>query len=101
MRFDALTLVELVHKCCHAPARMLGLPNKGHLAPGADADIIVVDPDTHQALLTVANGRIVMIDGLVIGSGGTIIATEHGIKALRDKGVRVEAAKLSESLFYT
>jgi hypothetical protein len=101
VRFDALTLAELVHKCCHAPARMLGLPNKGHLAPGADADIVVVDPHTHQALLTVANGRIVMINGLITGAGGTIIATEYGIKALREKGVQAEAAKLAESLFYT
>jgi hypothetical protein len=101
VRFDALTLSEFVHKCCHAPARMLGLPNKGHLAPEADADIVVVDPDTHQALLTVAGGKIIMRDGLVMGSGGTIIATEYGIKALRDKSVRVEAANLTESLFYT
>ncbi len=101
VRFDALTLSEFVHKCCHAPARMLGMPNKGHLAPGADADIVLVDPDSHQALLTVAGGKIIMSDGMVMGSGGTIIATEHGIKALRDKGVRAEAANLAESLFYT
>ncbi len=100
VRFDALSLSEFVHKCCHAPARMLGLPNKGHLAPGADADIVVVDPDTHQALLTVAGGKIIMSAGVVLGSSGTIIATEHGITALREKGIRVEAANLSESLFY-
>jgi hypothetical protein len=34
VRFDALTLTEFVYKCCCAPALMLGLPDKGHLAPG-------------------------------------------------------------------
>jgi len=67
VRFDALSLSELVHKCCRAPARMLGLPNKGQLAPGADADIVVVDPNTHKAVLTVAKGNIVMVGGLVTG----------------------------------
>ena len=100
VRFDALTLSELVDKCCRAPARMLGLPNKGHLASGADADIVVADPNTHQALLTVANGKIIMIDGLVTGSGGTIIATQSGIKALQDQGVQAQAADLAGSLFY-
>ena len=101
VRFDALTLSEFVHKCCHAPARMLGLPNKGQLAPGADADIVVVDRGTHRAVLTVAGGSIIMRDGLVVGSGGTIIATVHGTKSLQKKGVRAEAANLAESLFYT
>ena len=100
VRFDALTLSELVHKCCRAPARMLGLPNKGHLAPGADADIVVADPNTHQAVLTVANGKIIMAAGRVTGSGGTLITTESGIKVLKTKGVQAEAADLAGSLFY-
>jgi hypothetical protein len=33
--FGALTLRELIHKASHAPAQMLGLDQKGHLAPGA------------------------------------------------------------------
>jgi hypothetical protein len=100
VRFDALTLSELVYKCCWAPARMLGLPNKGHLAPGADADIVVADPNTHEAVLTVAGGHIIMSAGLVIGSGGTIITTPSGEKALRSQGVQTEVANLANSLFY-
>ena len=100
VRFDALTLSELVHKCCRAPARMLGLTNKGHLAAGADADIVVADPNTHQAVLTVANGKTIMIDGLVTGSGGTMITTESGMKVLQAKGVQAEVSNLSDSLFY-
>ncbi|MGD8521077.1 MAG: amidohydrolase family protein [Desulfobacterales bacterium] len=100
VRFDALTLSELVHKCCWAPARMLGLSNKGHLAPGADADLVVADPNTHEAVLTVAGGHVIMSDGLVVGSGGTIITTPAGEKTLQAQGLQTEVANLADSLFY-
>jgi hypothetical protein len=100
VRFDALTLSELVHKCCWAPARMLGLPNKGHLAPDADADLVVADPNTHEAVLTVAGGHVIMNAGLVTGSGGTIITTAAGEKTLQARGIRAEVASLADSLFY-
>ncbi|MFJ6071884.1 dihydropyrimidinase [Streptomyces sp. NPDC093065] len=36
---------------CATPARMFGLyPKKGTIAPGADADIVVYDPDAEQVL---------------------------------------------------
>ena len=101
VRFDALTLADFVHKCCWAPARMLGLSNKGHLAPGADGDVVVADPNSHQAVLTVAGGKVVMIDGIVIGSGGTIVTTERGVKALKDQGISAEVSNLADSLLYT
>jgi allantoinase len=43
---DALGAAELVRLVCEGPARRFGLwPRKGNLAPGADADILVLDPD--------------------------------------------------------
>ena len=45
-----LTLSQAVEKMSAAPARILGLSNKGSLKPGADADVIIVDP---QAAWTV------------------------------------------------
>lgn len=101
VRFDALTLPEFVRKCSWAPAQMLGLPGKGHLGPGADGDLIVVDPETHQALLTVAGGQVVMVNGIVVGSGGTIITTDRGKKAIEDKGIKTFVADLENSLLYS
>jgi allantoinase len=43
---DALGAAELVRLVCEGPARRFGLwPRKGNLAPVADADILVLDPD--------------------------------------------------------
>jgi dihydroorotase len=40
-----LTLPLIVERMAAAPARILKLKHKGMLAPGADADITIVDPD--------------------------------------------------------
>ena len=42
-----LSLERWVETCCTTPARMFGMyPRKGIIAPGADADVVVWDPDT-------------------------------------------------------
>lgn len=100
VRFEALTLLEFVHKCCRAPALMLGLPQKGHLQPGADADLVVVDPLAQSARLTVAGGRVVMAGGVVVGRGGTVVTTPRGVDHLRARDVPAVAADLEHSLLY-
>lgn len=40
-----VTLEELAALLCGQPARLLGLPGKGRLYPGCDADLMVLDPE--------------------------------------------------------
>jgi hypothetical protein len=101
VRFDALTLSEFVTKCSWIPAAMLGLPRKGHLGLGADADLAVVDPRTHECLLTLVGGKTVMTNGIVTGTGGIIVTTPTGQESLADQGVRTCLCDLSRSLLYT
>ena len=47
-----IALEELAALLCWQPARLLGLPAKGRLHPGCDADLAVLDPEapaTHRA----------------------------------------------------
>jgi dihydropyrimidinase len=39
-----LTPEKFVELCCTAPARIFGMPQKGALAPGKDADVLLWDP---------------------------------------------------------
>jgi len=65
-----LTLDEIAIITRASPARTLGLANKGHLGPGADADIAVyADPRTEvqhlfaNARHVIQSGRVVMEEG--------------------------------------
>lgn len=40
----------LVRTMCTNPARLFGLPNKGSLTPGTDADIVIIDPDEEYTI---------------------------------------------------
>ena len=46
-----ITLERWVETCCTTPARMFGMyPQKGIIAPGADADVLVWDPNGHTSI---------------------------------------------------
>jgi dihydropyrimidinase len=47
-----LSLERWVALCCANPARLMGLPRKGILAPGYDADIVIFDPQRRKTLST-------------------------------------------------
>ncbi len=48
-----ITLPQLVKYACVNPARVAGLyPRKGAITPGADADLVILDPDREWTLTT-------------------------------------------------
>lgn len=101
VKLQALTMNEFVRKASCNPARILGLPAKGHLGEGADADITVLDLATQRPVLAVAGGQVIMHKGYVCGRGGAIITTAAGAKAVKAQGLRTIVADLAGSAFYT
>ena len=79
---------------------MLGLERKGQLGVGADADAALVDPARRRVRATFAGGRPIMLEGLVIGSGGTVATTVRGQRAVRAAGLPVEVVDPARSALY-
>lgn len=99
--FGYMTLRQFVHKAADLPARVLAMPEKGHLGVGADADVIVVDRGAHQVELTVANGQVIQINGVVVGSGATILTTGDGAKQLSEQGLPTRVIDVTQGYLYT
>lgn len=75
VKMKYLTIEEFIIKTSLNPARMFGFTTKGSLKEGMDADITVLDLDACKAITGIANGRIIMMEGRVTGSGGTLLTT--------------------------
>ena len=60
-----------------APARLLGLPDRGHLTPGAVADISVyTEQDDKAAMFRAA--ELVLKDGQIVVEQGRVVASPTG-----------------------
>jgi dihydropyrimidinase len=104
-----ISLEKWVDVCCTTPARMFGLyGRKGVLAPGADADIVVYDPDGHTSIGIGKTHHMNMdhsawegweIDGHVdvVLSRGTVVKDETGYVGSKGHGKFVKRA-LSQNL---
>jgi formylmethanofuran dehydrogenase subunit A len=63
------SLAEIAIVTRAAPAKLLGLANKGHLGPGADADVTIYAPDVDRSRMfaipryVIKNGAFVVDDG--------------------------------------
>jgi hypothetical protein len=100
VRLQALTVAEFVRKTSANPAGILGLKSKGHFGGDADADITVLDLARQEAVLSMANGTLLMYRGHVCGRGGRFITTAAGAAAARDRGLQPIVVDLADSGFY-
>ena len=87
VRTEALSLEEFVTKTSFNPARILGLGNKGSLSPGNDADVSIVDLERLKPVTAVANGQVIMHQGLVMGRGARFITTPAGLDYVKEQGL--------------
>ncbi len=90
--FGALSLPEAIRKMTAAPAQRLGLTDRGRLAEGAYADVVVFDPEQIADLATYSDPyrlprgiRYVYVNGTLAVSEGEFHKTLAG-KVLRKKG---------------
>ena len=71
------TLAEIAIVTRAAPARLLGLPDKGHLGPGAAADVTVYARDDDQARMF-ATPRFVVKGGILVVEEGQLRRAPRG-----------------------
>lgn len=100
VRYGALTLKEFVLKASSNPARMFGMTSKGHLGEDADADVTVLDQDQREAVMSIAKGQLIMVDGIVTGRGGTVLTSKNGQRSVEKTGLNFDVIDLENSLFY-
>lgn len=100
VKFGAMSLEEFVIKSSLMPAQMFGMINKGHLEEGADADITVLDLEKGKAIMGINKGKLIMVEGIVIGEKGRILTTKQGEKNIRKANVDCELIDLNNSLLY-
>ncbi len=101
VKLDVLSLPEYVQKTSLNPARMLRLKTKGHLTPGADADITVYDYKTQEPYASFVDGRKVLWKGEVLGRGANVICTERGEKAIVERNMKAIIVDPSEQVVRT
>ncbi|GAG70775.1 unnamed protein product [marine sediment metagenome] len=70
------------------------------LAVGADADITVLDPGRNMAVMGINKGKVIMIEGMVIGEKGRILTTGHGGKKIEEANIDYEVFNLNNCLLY-
>jgi formylmethanofuran dehydrogenase subunit A len=63
------TLGEIAIVTRAGPARLLGLPHKGHLGPGAEADVTVYAPDPDRARMFATPRYVIKAGELVVEDG--------------------------------
>jgi hypothetical protein len=100
VRFGGLEPLEMVLKLSLNPAKMIGLGSKGRLSEGNDADLTLIDPVQGRASSSFVAGEMIMLEGRVVGSGGTILTTDRGESAVQATGIPYEKVDLRKAMMY-
>ncbi len=100
VKFGALEPLDMVLKLSLNPARMLGLGSKGRLSEGKDADLTVIDPAGGRASYGIVAGNVIMMDGRVVGRGGTILTTEQGADSVASTGIPFQTVDIAQAMMY-
>jgi hypothetical protein len=100
VKFGALEPLEMVSKLSLNPAKMIGLGSKGRLSEGFDADVTIVDSVLGRASYSFVAGKMIMLTGRVVGSGGTILTTERGVDAVESTGIPHKVVDLTKAMMY-
>ena len=87
VRMTALSLADFVWKASAVPAHILGLSQKGHLAPGADGDITVLDMEKLCPVLAYSGGMRIMENGVVYPGRSRFFTTPAGADAIAAAGL--------------
>ena len=96
------TLSEICIITRAGPARILGLKNKGHLGPGADADITIYTPhENKQTMFELP--RYVIKSGQILVEDGELRETADGktlfVAPEFDRGIETDIAKWFEKYY--
>jgi N-acyl-D-aspartate/D-glutamate deacylase len=101
----AVSLTDAIRKMSLMPAQRLGLPNKGRIRVGADADITVFDADrvidraTFERPAQYSTGiPYVLVGGTVVVSGGEIQAGVFPGSGIRFGSAVAQRSLIPESL---
>ena len=95
VRSGKLSLYDAVARMTALPAQQLGLSRKGRLCVGADADVVIFDPQTIDDCATFADPLLppvgveyVIVNGVVAAEDGKILCAAAGksVRAESDSG---------------
>ena len=100
IKFGAMTLEEFVIKSSLMPSKMFGMLDKGHLSEGADADITILDLEEGKAVMGINKGKVIMVEGVVIGEKGRILTTKQGERNIGEVNIDYELIDLNNGLLY-